>query len=106
MARKEQHCVVWDTLASLPFDVDVIDVHLVQVSQCNLPYNRGTLSSSNGFSMNTQNSTTREEDQITPLLTLHKQAKFWTIHSCKYVPWAFLVVNNVDIPNCELVQQL
>jgi hypothetical protein len=106
MVRKLQHCVVWDTLASLPFDVDVIDVHLVQVSPCNLPFDRGTLSSSMGVSMNTQNSATKEQDQITPLLTLHKQAKFWTTYSCKLVPWAFLVVNNVDIPNCDLIQQL
>jgi hypothetical protein len=106
MARKEQHYVVWDTLASLPFDVCVIYVHLVQVSPCNISFNKGTLRSSMGVSMNTQNSATKEQDQITPLLIVHKQAKFWTTYSCKYVPWAFLVVNNVDIPNCDLVQQL
>jgi hypothetical protein len=60
MARKLQHCVVWDTLASLPFDVDVIDVHLVQVSPCNLPFNRRTLSSSTGVSMHTQNFATKD----------------------------------------------
>jgi hypothetical protein len=70
MVRKKKHCVVWDIVVSLPFDVDVIDVHLVQVSSCNLPFNRGTLSSSTGVNTNTQNFDTGEHDQITPLLTL------------------------------------
>jgi hypothetical protein len=41
------------------------------------------------------------------LLILHKQAKFWTTYSYKYVPWAFFVLNNGDnIPNGDLVQKL
>jgi hypothetical protein len=95
-----------DTLASLPFHVNEDDVHLVWISPCS-PSFRGTSSPSKGVGMNTQNFVTREQDWITSLLILHKQAKFWTTYSCKYVPWAFFVVNNGDnIPNGDLVQKL
>jgi hypothetical protein len=50
-----------------------------------------------GVSMNTQNSTNKKQDQVTFLLILHKQAKFWVAYSCKSIPWAFFVVNNGDI---------
>ncbi len=39
-------------------------------------------------------------------MTFHKQAKFFSSYSCKYVPWAFCVVNNGDFSNCEGVQEL
>jgi hypothetical protein len=51
-----------------------------------------------GVSMNTQNSTNKEQNQVIFLLTLHKQAKFLVAYNCKSIPWAFLVVNNGDIP--------
>jgi hypothetical protein len=52
-----------------------------------------------GVNMNTQNSTNKEEDQVTFLLILHKQAKFLVAYSYKYILWAFFIVNNVDISN-------
>jgi hypothetical protein len=48
-------------------------------------------------SMNTQNFINKEQDQVTFLLTLHKQAKFLIAYNCKSIPWALFVVNNGDI---------
>jgi hypothetical protein len=39
-----------------------------------------------GVSMNIQNSTNKEQDQVTFLLILHKQAKFLVVYNCKYIP--------------------
>lgn len=60
--------------ASTPLLDDTNVVHVVQVSPCNA-HVKGT-SFSKGVSMNTTNSTSREEDRVTSLLTLHKQACF------------------------------
>jgi hypothetical protein len=60
---------------STPLLDDANVLHVVQVSPCNAHF-KGTTSSSKGVSMNTTNFTSREEDRITSLLTLHKQACF------------------------------
>jgi hypothetical protein len=56
--------------------------------------------------MNTHNFATKQWDHVESLLTLHKHAKFWATWSRKFDPWAFFVVNNGEVPNCDKIQQL
>jgi hypothetical protein len=56
--------------------------------------------------MNTLVLNIKDKNQAKTLLTLHKQAKFWVGYGQKCIPWAFFVVNNGDLPNCDQVQQL
>ncbi len=67
---------------------------------------RGTTSSPISVCMHTLDSINRQKNIPKTLQTLHKQAKIWASYSCKYTPWAFIVLNNGNFPNCEQIQQL
>jgi len=62
-----------------------------------------SLTKVNTNNMNEPNSTSK--NQVENLVTLQKYAKFWAIWSHRFVPWAFFVVNNGNLPNYDEAQQ-
>jgi hypothetical protein len=67
---------------------------------------RGTTYLATSVCMNTLDSINRERNIPKTLQTLHKQTKIWASYSCTCTPWAFIILSNENLPNCEEVQQL
>jgi hypothetical protein len=92
-------------LSSLPNQANHLQTSLVDENVITIPL-KGTTSSSISVCMNTSDLVNKEKNIPKFLQTLHKQAKIWASCNRKYTPWAFIILSNGNLPNCEQVQQL